>query len=223
METEDYDILDTSWIDEEEQYLDKNNYKTKCLENIKVCFVFLNNDGICTLVHKNTLPLYIPPEMSYSKLDKNILKEQIKSHQTSNYELLDLQLFYIPIHEHNLQSFCKTVLMAIPSNGAPVHHYSEKAIFASSNEKTLNKHNTQPYLMAVSLDEDIILEPSIRLFHDIYTLYVFFKTQPTLPKSILKKDYNRIRSTKKVSIYSVDQPPKILPKKGRETRKKRIS
>lgn len=196
METEDYDILDTSWIDEEEQLLDKNNYKTKCLENIKVCFVFLNNDGICTLVHKNTLPLYIPPEMSYSKLDKNILNEQIKLHQTSNYELIDLQLFYIPIHEHNLQSFCKTIL---------------------------NENNTQPYLMAVSLDEDIVLEPTIHLFHDIYTLYVFFKTQPTLPKSILKKDYSRIRSTKKVSIYGVDQPPKIHLKKGRETRKKRIS
>ena len=137
------DALDTSWLTEEEQYLDEANYKVKCLEQVLVYFVYFNKEG--NSIHNETKTLFLdtPPEETFSKLDKTIFTKLIDEQKRPQYQLFDIQVFHLPLVEENAQRFSASI----------------------PDVKT-----SQQYLKPAKLDNDIVFEPTVALFHELSAL-----------------------------------------------------
>ncbi len=208
------ETLDLSWLEEEEQLLNPDNYVVKPLERLRVSLIYLNTENTEVLREKTYLDIIVShsPEHTHSILDKTKLLEWLDTHKR-HYSLLDIQLFHFPMTEDKVQAFtCAEI------DGKFSQKYWKNV--TDTGEQT-----------------QWILEPTVLLFHDLCELFVFYKELPpppvasAPPKSILKTNIlSGNTTTKKVRIAfspKEDEMKKIPPvvrtsTKHRSTRKIRI-
>jgi hypothetical protein len=190
--------LDTSWILEEESkyysLLDKEP-----MQNINCYFIYIGSDNSIQKVNKSSEKIVNLNESDNSK--KGILNNRIlqiiqnkKFLENGNrYKLINLMNFFIDIESKQLVEF-------------------------SSISFDLSSFNLR-FFKEVNIFGNIIIEPSISIFHSFNSLYFFFKEDEYLIKpirSILKKS-DKISSTKKVRIFD-----DIIINNNIKTKKNRI-
>lgn len=213
---DDNDCLDTSWIQQENllQNIQKN-YSREPVNNIRGIFIYINQNYYINKIIREVIQLQVDPDNNYSYLTTNSLLKIIQTKKIrtpiSKYKFSNIITNIIDIESEQIQSFSKI----------PDDKLTETSFF---------KH--------VSITDNIIIQPSIFIFHNINTIYFFFNETPTNKhnltlKSALKQDNiidNREpdknitkRSTKKVRINDKNVQNNHKQKnKRRRTRKKRI-
>lgn len=175
--------MDTSWMQEEEKFMQLDCTASPCEPLKQICLEFL---------YVNTKNEYVHQETVSHSLEGNVFtKENIQSlvetyrstrqTETSSYFLKDLLFFHVPIESHLIPAFVK------------------KDIF----EKTfLSRH---------SILEDLVIPPAVFVFHSSSTLFFILYEQKKVvtnsrsSKSTLKikpphssGDRKKHRITKKV-------------------------
>lgn len=191
------DELDISWLEEEEKLLESGNYVTESLTQITVYYFYLDKNK--TEVHREqkTVHLEKSPQTSFSKLNKEELFDIVNANKRAQYKLFDIQIFHLHLGEDNIQAF---------STSTP-------SIMSATQ-----------YLKAGSVLKDVSLEPSVKLFHELSGIYVFYieDDKPPPLKSILKlkspQTHQKNVHTKKVRILVDDVSHKIFGNK-KSTRK----
>jgi len=198
--------LDISWLREQEQIIDvENNHSREPMNVINTMVLYINlQDEIDKIVYEKH-SLDVINDISGSLFHKNKLIEFIHTKKmytpSSRYKLSDTLLFHIDLNHHDLITFSKM-------NDEPnIHSY---------------------FLKPISFMTDIIVPPSLFVFHKTNSIIFIFQETPIVNsknkslKSILKKDFSqevrehKSNSTKKVKIAQ-DIPSKI--KKHKKTRR----
>jgi len=198
--------LDISWLREQEQIIDvENNHKREPMNTINTMILYINQqDEIGKIVYEKH-SLDIINDLSGSLFHKNKLIEFIHSKKlytpSTRYKLSDTLLFHIDLNHHQLITFSKM------NDDPNIHSY---------------------FLKPISFMTDIVIPPSLFVFHKTNSLIFIFQEIPIVNsknkslKSILKKDFSgEVRehipnTTKKVKIAQ-DIPSKI--KKHKKTRR----
>lgn len=181
------DSFDVSWIEESERMCSiETSLSREKLSSIPMMFIYINQHLVIDSVEKEILLL---PDISGStdlihiipkeKLIK-LVKSKQKNTSSSKYILKETLLYHIPLEPEQISSF----------------------IVAQEKE-------TSPFLRVFPIIEDIILLPSLFIFHSINGLYFFYYEMENIskknPKSILKSDSSIEKKhvtimTKKVKI-----------------------
>ena len=181
--------LDTSWIEKEEKRFSIDlNYKKSPMDSISCIFIYIDRNH------------------SIQKIIKKI--ETL----TSENCILNSRLLQLIQENRHLNNGMKYKIFSILKYVIDLEHESIKEFIY---EKDFVLHDC---LKEISMFNDILIEPSIFIFHPLNSLYFFLKEdnmviQPM--KSILKTGPSR--STKKVTILT-DNKTKDSIKHG--TRKK---
>tara|TARA_B110000967_G_scaffold130712_2_gene133543 strand:- start:1454 stop:2086 length:633 start_codon:yes stop_codon:yes gene_type:complete len=198
--------LDISWLREQEQLIDiENNHKREPMNIINTMILYVNQQDTIDKIVYEKHSLDVINDLSGSLFHKNKLIEFIHTKKlytpSSRYKLLDTLLFNIDLNHHQLITFSKT------KDVSNFHSY---------------------FLKPISFMTDIIVPPSLFVFHKTNSLIFLFQEIPIINsknkslKSILKKDSStEVRehtsnTTKKVKILQ-DLPTKI--KKHKKTRR----
>jgi len=203
--------LDVSWIEQEERIQNiEKNYFREPMENIDLFFIYINqNDYINKILCENHSLVTTDPVLGSQIHKEELLKIiQSKKHVTpfSKYRLLEIVSYHVDLEPENIQSFSKI--------------------------ENLEEHKFQ-FFKKLSAIDDIIISPSIFIFHSINAIYFIFKEteieiekrRHTL-KSILKTssvsaEPISTKGTKKVRIEMDEQDKEAQSKKSRlrKTRK----
>ena len=196
------ELLDLSWVEEEEKYLDSKNYEMCQLESIPVWYVYVSSKMVVEKREIETVKLDVSDNL-YSVLDKDVLLQLVQSHKHNHkYKLMDIQLFHLPLNNENVQAF------------------------SSQTNPTLTANT---YLKPINVLNNVSIEPTIRLLHEISAIYIFYKEceQENIfqIKSILKSSGGNGGITKKVRILcdntELVSVPKQVVMRRKLTRKKR--
>ena len=182
-----YDLMEDETIDSDDQEdLDtswieneefQNNYEREPMKDLVLFFVYIDKDLSIEKIIKEHI-----------EIDNGISKEkllhliQTKRHRTDGsigkkYKLSNLMEFHIPLEPDELKEFVR----------------------ADLHEDTLK------WLKTLPIFESVIIDPSIFIFHDLNSLFFFFKEVENPIKSILKTGENGSlgpsgRVTKKVRL-----------------------
>jgi len=190
--------LDISWVEEQEklQSVDKNYFREP-MEALSITVIYINTNGYIEniICEKHSL---IKGEQNCSVLEKErfiqIIQNKKKTTPHSKYKFMDALLFNVTLEPENIQQF-------------------------ANNEEP--EQNPDLFLKKITIIDDIVLPPSIFIFHNTNGLYLLFKEEPRTDitnmktKSILKSDdATDKKTTKKVKL--------ILRKQNLSTTKKRI-
>jgi hypothetical protein len=182
--------FDVSWIEESERMCSiETNLLREKLSSIPMMFIYINQYLMIDSVEKEILLL---PESDISlshiipkeKLIK-LVKSKQKNTSTSKYILKETLLYHIPLEPEQISSY-----------------------ITDSQEKDIS-----PFLRVFPIIEDIILPPSLFIFHSVNGLYFCYyevleknsKKSPPI-KSILKSESSHpvekkyVMMTKKVKI-----------------------
>ena len=199
--------LDISWIKEQEKLQQINeNYFKEPMENIELFFIYINSNDY---IEKINCQSYVFNEKNNhdKKNENNVISndeiihwiEKNKYMCNHKYKIQEILLFNVSLNPENIQSYSK-------------------------NENLLE--SSSKFLQRISIVNDIIIPPSIFIFHKVNALFFIFKNlnEVTVPKSILKSsvDVSCVevvhKNTKKVRI--VDKVNKIKSSQ-RHTRKQK--
>lgn len=181
------DILDESWIQEQQRIQDiKHNYCKENMDSITVHSLFINSNkhldkivnSEVSLVHSDQNNKYIPKKTILQLIQQN--KKCNTCSSNSEYKLIDIASFFITIEPEHIQSFSKTT----PTS------------------------NTNEFFKFHPSIHDIVVPPSIFIFHKVNSIFLIY--QETIQrnknytiKSILKTTPNKNSkrmNTKKVRI-----------------------
>lgn len=188
---EDNDILDTSWMMDEEQFTNLEQLDDKTpMNEIQAKILYISSENklinteteICSLQYEN--------EYSIFPRDSFLLFIQSKK-KDKKYRLSELLLYNVEIEPVNLQNYSKTT--------------------PQTNDNT--------YLKIISTMNEIRIPSSILIFHPINTLYFIFQeinvSSPPNTKPILKIQGTTTgiirRKTKKVELNDI----RCITKKNR--------
>jgi hypothetical protein len=178
-----------SWINEQERIQNiQSNYYREPMETVNTYFIYINQNQYIDkiLCEKYDLENHVNGGSLLNKeiLLKIIQNKKIKT-EYSKYKLIDILQYHIELEPEHIQTFI---------NGEPYE-------------------NSQKILKNISFFDEIVLSPSIFIFHGINCLYFIFQEVETINikkrkslKSILKnnsKNDDREHSkkiTKKVKI-----------------------
>jgi len=185
----DTDDLDMSWIEEEEKLQNiQNNYSREPMESIRVLFIYINKNQYIDKILCEEQELEKNSDGSGSQINKETVLKMIQTKKISTpfskYKLSDILLYNIDLEPEHIQDYSK------------LNVESE-----NTGASTLKK---------IPIFDEIIVVPSIFIFHGINSLYFIFqeveieKVQHSRRslKSILKLDNapRGVQSTKKVRI-----------------------
>jgi hypothetical protein len=182
--------FDVSWIEESERMCSiETNLLREKLSSIPMMFIYINQHLVIDSVEKEILLLpdiLGSTDLSFShiipkeKLIK-LVKSKQKNTSSSKYILKEILLYHVPLEPEQISSF-----------------------ITDSQEK-----ETSPFLRVFPIIEDIILPPSLFIFHSINGLYFFYyellentvSKKNIQIKSILKSESSHTNMmTKKVKI-----------------------
>jgi hypothetical protein len=190
--------LDLSWVKEEEKYLDTNNYQIRKLESLTIWYVYISSKMVVEKREIDTVNLDTS-DAHVSVLDKDVLLHLVQNHK-HKYKLMDIQLFHLPLNNENIQSF---------------------------SSQTIQKEIANQYFKQVNVLNNVCIEPTIVLLHEVSAIYVFYKQcepENIQIKSILKPMGGNSGLTKKVRIICDNENETERVKqtvRRRLTRKKR--
>lgn len=154
MDTIDEETLDTNWIHQEEKKLSMNyGFIREPMKKIRINFVYIHHDAInkvttedFVLVNDDDASEVIePPQV----IPNATILQLIESHKTvdgNKYKLNDILLFNVTLESDEIQK----------------HIWGKD----SYNSK---------FMKSVSVVHDVVIEPSIFIFHDTNAVYMFFK------------------------------------------------
>lgn len=201
METDDLDI---SWIEEQERIQNiKTNYSREPIESITTYFIYINRNQYIDKILCESQLLEIKEDKTGSFIRQDTVLKIIQSKKKmtafSKYKLIDILLYNVDLEPEHIQAY--------------------------SNDIEINTGT----LKHVPIFDEIVISPSIFIFHGINSLYFIFQevevekvhnSRRSL-KSILKLHKNPA-GTKKVRIqddsieYSTNYRSRI--KKTRKNR-----
>ena len=183
------DILDESWIQEQQRIQDiKHNYYRESISSISIYSIFINNDKNIDKIIKsefqtsqyNDTPnsTYIPKDTIVQLIQDN--KKYNKNKHDYQYKLQDITSFFVTLEPEEIQSYSKIDDLSNAPNFFKFH----------------------PSI------QDIIIPPSIFIFHKINSIFLVYQEIINRPhnnsiKSILKPGSNKQpkhSNTKKVRI-----------------------
>lgn len=209
--------FDVSWIEESERMCSiETNLLREKLSSVPMMFIYINQHLVIDSVEREILLL--PENISHStdlslshiipkeKLIK-LVKSKQKNTSSSKYILKETLLYHVPLEPEQISSFI-----------------------------TISPEEMSPFLRVFPIIEDIILPPSLFIFHSVNGLYFFYYevllentvSKKNLPiKSILKSESSCANTenkrtniiTKKVKI---NIPHEINRSHKRFTRKNTI-
>jgi hypothetical protein len=194
------DDLDISWLNEHSSIHDiQKNYCREPMNKINVSFVYINEHSYIEKMINETHDIVVDDSLAEPRfiIPKERVLHMIQTKKRSNpyskYKLLDMLLYNVDLEPEQIQSFSKTMVVA----------------------------NDKQFLHVLPLFDDIVISPSIFIFHSLNSLFFIFKeyvhdfnikTPPTI-KPILKQQKNesdsvepsKSKHTKKVRIVIPDQ------------------
>jgi hypothetical protein len=173
-----------SWINEEEELLEIQEHCDRIeIESIKSYFIYINQNGYIQSITTDNIELDYNREKNTSFINKNkilkIIQQQKINFKNSKYIYKDACLFLVNLEPEDIKEF---------------------SIYLD-----LKDYNNR-FFKKIPLLEDVIVEPSIFLFHKLASIYFFFEEiekDTVTPKPILKIQKNVINKTpssKKVTI-----------------------
>lgn len=173
-EEDNLDILDLSWLNDEEKFTNIEHLEDKIVMNeIQVKIMYIDSKN--TLIHTETEICKLEIESCNEKesifpKDKLLLLIQSKKKRDQKrYRISELLLYNINLEPENLQNYSK-------QNGF------------SCNEN---------YLKRLSIIDNIRIPSSILIFHTINTLYLIFQ------EIIQTEGTSSIKRTKKVELKGI--------------------
>ena len=168
----DTDEIDTSWTKNYERLAKiQQNYLRENMSAIDIHFIYINQNQYINNIISKSWELTV--SNNHSCLDKSVLLEIIQNNRTLHgikYRLADTLLYNIDLEPENIQSF-------------------SKIDFSSASSSSGSVFETQFCKPILALDNDIIIPPSIFIFHDLNSIYMIFQEiamPAALPKPILK-------------------------------------
>ena len=176
------DDLDLSWIEEDTRLskISQNYFR----ENMKYIYTYciyinkgLNIDKIVSSVQElSSICTVDSPEYG---LSKTVISDIIQANQILStgikYNLLDILVYNVDLEPENIQGFSKM----------------------DSLEKF-----TSRFLKTYSHGQDIIISPSIFIFHNLNSVYFIFQEVDTNLQPALKTSDRSKKKTKRVSIHT---------------------
>lgn len=200
---------DLSWIKEQERLEKINqNYYREPMDSIHCFFLFINANLYIEKITSEKIDLDSCLDNSFHQvLKKERMDDFLKPKLETKYELDDILLFNVTIEPNQIQNFANTnVDLFTP-------HIDLKRVDKS------------PFLQSV-LSNDILIPPSIFIFHNVNALFFFIQEKNVeifIPKSIIKSANKLLatvatKNTKKVKIIDHLEMVK-RKKKQRMTRK----
>lgn len=176
-------IINSKWLLDEERLQTVNSiFDRETMQSITAKFIYINTHDYIDKIIYTEIPLVV--DNSFSIVPKEnlikIIQDNKISNENSSYKLSDVLFCNFDIMPSHIQSF-------------------------SSMDENIIDH--KKYFKSVSPIEDIIVQPSTFVFHDINSIYILyqeyeFENNVQQYKSILKRnDINKKhKHTKKVRI-----------------------
>jgi hypothetical protein len=179
-----FNDLDLSWIEEDTRMSKINqNFIREPMKYIYTYCIYINKnkniDKIVSSVQELTeLGLNLGHGLSQSFISQFIQTNQILSTGVK-YKLLDLLVYNVDLEPENIQGFSKT---------------EDLNIFTSR------------FLQPALSSQDIVITPSIFIFHNLNSIYFMFQEEDIIMKSEIKSALRTSttsshKKTKKVSIH----------------------
>jgi hypothetical protein len=174
--------LDTSWIEQEEF---QSAYEKEPMTEIVLFFIYMNRQ----MVIENVIKDYIDIVGLDAGLDTGldgISKEkllhiiQTRRHRPGfpgKYRFIDLKAFHVPLEPGQLEGFVRGDLDVAGG-----------------------------FMRSLAIFDSVVVDPSIFIFHDLNSLFFFFKEAENPRKSILKSGESDgdHKVTKKVRLDAID-------------------
>lgn len=222
---DDESIIDTSWIQEYDNLNKISTHQERTfMDSINAYFVYINKNLYIDKILFEKVPLDRNNDSKFSYISKELLLKIIQNKKIktpmSKYRLIDILSYVVNLEPEIIQDFSNQNI--------------ENEIFEDlGNNSEINK-----FLKVLSVIDDVQLDKSIFIFHNINCLYFIFQEienpdykssqhKHTI-RSILKKNKeNSLKSegnggsnnTKKVRIVTdIREHSRML--RGRHTRKK---
>ena len=181
--------LDISWIEKHERMNNiHTNYQREPMDSIKMCYIYVN---------------------LYSEIEKVIYEnENLGQIDSSNNRIISKErVLQIVQNKKMLNDTLKYTIDTIL-----VYNVS---IEPENIQKYVNSENftSEPFLKVYPIIDEILIHPSIFIFHEINCIYFIFKQidiKP-IPKSILKTGGNG-KKTKRVRIQEDSKSYNITKK-----------
>lgn len=144
------DNLDMNWIDQEEKKITMNyGFIREPMKKIRINYVYIHDDSIHN-IETEEYPLMDETNSGSNQIIPNEhIIHLIESHKNKGnvkHKIVDMLLFNVALESVDIQKYI---------------HGEEK-------------YNSK-FLKTVSVSQDIVIEPSIFIFHNINTIYMFFK------------------------------------------------
>jgi hypothetical protein len=174
--------LDISWIDKHERMNNiHKNYQREPMDSIKMCYIYVNLDSEIEKVVCENETLVQMDSSNTCIIPKERVLQIVQ-----NKKMLNASLKYS----------IETILLYNVS------------IEPENIQKYVNSENGIPFLQVYPIVDEILIQPSIFIFHEINCIYFIFKQidVKSIPKSILKPGGNGIKNgvngkkTKRVRI-----------------------
>jgi hypothetical protein len=178
---EDTNDLDVSWIQEHEK-LEKitHNYFREPLLSISIYSIYINSQSYIENIQCENLSLELQDKNSIMRKETILKFIQNKKQEKPNYKFWETLVYNVDLEPVHIQNYSKI----------------ENILEGSSQ-----------FFKKIPIIDDIVLPPSIFIFHSISAIYFLFRAQDNKisqikpSKSILKKETpNSHKITKKVRI-----------------------
>lgn len=190
--------LDVSWLDEHNRLSDmETNYEPEPMSRIDIKFIYINNTNCIDKITTDHIELSEPESepLNVRIIRKDVILKIIKQNQittdNTKFYLQDIMWYNVALKPENIQ----------------------KSIYSENSTDTFTPFFKRIHIVQL---EDIILQPSIFIFHSLNCLYFIYQERKTelvnnhrQLKSILKTSKNRDidsppepKQTKKVHIDS---------------------
>jgi len=173
----DTDDLDTSWIEKEEKMFSiHQNYLREPLKEIDMFYIYMDCNNAIVKVENEVEVLDDLCTITKERVLQLIQTKRHLAHGISEkkYKLVDILSFQVPLEPDKLQPF-------------------------SELQDVENISNS--FFKNVDMFDEIVISPSIFIFHDLISLFFFFIETDNGLKSILRSDGSgSARVTKKVRI-----------------------
>jgi len=164
--------LDISWIDKHERMNNiHKNYQREPMDSIKMCYIYVNLDSeIEKVIYENEILGQIDSSNNCT-LSKERVLQIVQNKKILNaslkYSIDTILLYNVCIEPENIQKYVN----------------SENVV-------------SEPFLKVYPIIDEILIYPSIFIFHEINCIYFIFKQIDVKPilKSILKTGGNGIKT-----------------------------
>ena len=188
--------LDISWIENHERMNNiHKNYQREPMDSVKICYIYVNLDSeIEKVVCENEIlgkfdnsdTRIIPKERVLQIVqNKKMLNDTLK------YSMDSILVYNVSIEPENIQKY-------VNSENDVLHGSPHNSTFFGDKDNLYNGFKIYPIV------DEILIHPSIFIFHEINCIYFIFKQTEAkpLPKSILKTEGTggNIKKTKRVRI-----------------------